>query len=262
MKPNVVKGLVHLGLAMVAVGELFTATSRTRKVLLGSMAGFHAHATLYHFIYEKETNLTQKRNTMKRIMIIALFLILAMPVFGQTYGGVPAPDAIHLKITQVSNIATPEHPFTGNISALQNVSSKACSLAGAAPCEVADQVTESSTTYKVTATDAAVKYELSCIDSTVSYPMSYGGRATRRYYFTIFSHSSANWQPRCEQFHVGDTVTFYSLNTLIWLEITNKGHDYTHPDCWKFDHYAGMSCEYKSGLPEGEIIIMYKYPTS
>lgn len=54
MKPRTLKGLVHLGLALVAVGELFTATSRTRKVLLGSMAGFHAHAILYHFIYEDE----------------------------------------------------------------------------------------------------------------------------------------------------------------------------------------------------------------
>lgn len=48
------KGLVHLGLALLAVGELFTATSKTHKILLGSMAGFHAHATLYHFAYEKD----------------------------------------------------------------------------------------------------------------------------------------------------------------------------------------------------------------
>ena len=46
------KGLVHLALALTAVGELFTATSRTRKILLGSMAGFHLHAVLYHFLYE------------------------------------------------------------------------------------------------------------------------------------------------------------------------------------------------------------------
>jgi uncharacterized membrane protein YhhN len=54
MKFTYVKGLIHLGLALTAVGELFTATSRTRKILLGSMAGFHAHATLYHFFYERE----------------------------------------------------------------------------------------------------------------------------------------------------------------------------------------------------------------
>jgi uncharacterized membrane protein YhhN len=48
------KGLAHLALALTAVGELFTATSRTRKILLGSMAGFHLHAVLYHFAYEKE----------------------------------------------------------------------------------------------------------------------------------------------------------------------------------------------------------------
>ena len=54
MKPKTVKGLVHLGLALVAVGELLTATSRTRKILLGSMAGFHTHAVLYHFLYEED----------------------------------------------------------------------------------------------------------------------------------------------------------------------------------------------------------------
>lgn len=64
MKPSTVKGLVHLGLVLVAVGELFTATSRTRKILLGSMAGFHAHAVLYHFILEKddESQLSYWRN--------------------------------------------------------------------------------------------------------------------------------------------------------------------------------------------------------
>jgi len=53
MRPSTLKGLIHAGLALVAVGELYTATSRTRKVLLGAMAGFHAHATLYHFVYER-----------------------------------------------------------------------------------------------------------------------------------------------------------------------------------------------------------------
>ena len=47
------KGLVHLALALTAVGELFTATSRTRKILLGSMAGFRCRV-LYHFAYEEE----------------------------------------------------------------------------------------------------------------------------------------------------------------------------------------------------------------
>jgi uncharacterized membrane protein YhhN len=54
MKFITVKGLIHLGLALTAVGELFTATSRTRKILLGSMCGFHLHAALYHFAYEDE----------------------------------------------------------------------------------------------------------------------------------------------------------------------------------------------------------------
>jgi hypothetical protein len=51
-----VKGLIHLGLTLTAIGELFTATSRTRKILLSSMAGFHAHAALYHFYFEQDTD--------------------------------------------------------------------------------------------------------------------------------------------------------------------------------------------------------------
>jgi hypothetical protein len=66
VKPKTVKGLVHLGLALVAVGELYTATSRTRKVLLGSMFGFHTHAVLYHFCFEEEDN-TKKWEKNRRI---------------------------------------------------------------------------------------------------------------------------------------------------------------------------------------------------
>ena len=54
MQQSALKGLVHLGLALTAVAELTTATSRTRKILLGSMAGFHAHAVLYHFFLEDD----------------------------------------------------------------------------------------------------------------------------------------------------------------------------------------------------------------
>ena len=53
MNQSTLKGLVHLGLALTALYEVKTATTGARKLLLGSMFGFHAHATLYHFAYEK-----------------------------------------------------------------------------------------------------------------------------------------------------------------------------------------------------------------
>lgn len=57
MQQSALKGLVHLGLTLTAVAELTTATSRTRKILLGSMAGFHTHAVLYHFFLEDDKRL-------------------------------------------------------------------------------------------------------------------------------------------------------------------------------------------------------------
>ena len=52
MKQSTVKGLVHLGLAVLGAAELPTAKSGPRKFLLGTMVGFHAHAAIYHFCYE------------------------------------------------------------------------------------------------------------------------------------------------------------------------------------------------------------------
>jgi len=52
MKQSTLKGLVHLALAVVGAAETLTAKTGARKFLLGTMVGFHAHATLYHFCYE------------------------------------------------------------------------------------------------------------------------------------------------------------------------------------------------------------------
>ena len=54
MKNTTIKGLVHAGLALGALVEAMTTTSKFRKLLSGAAAGYHTHATLYHFLYEQE----------------------------------------------------------------------------------------------------------------------------------------------------------------------------------------------------------------
>ena len=179
---------------------------------------------------------------MKTILVLAI-LLASGSAFAQVYGGINAHDPITLKITGVSNTPMPDHPFAGNIASLESVSSRACS--GAA-CPAADQVIESSSTIKVTAVSSTAKYELSCTDSTVSYPTS-DGRAQKRGAFTVYPNGGINWMPRCETFHVDDSVVFYSSDTLIWLTITHSGKTLVHPDCWKFDHDA-MSCTWEDDL--------------
>jgi hypothetical protein len=49
-----VKALVHLGLTVGALIEMYTAQDKFRKILSGVAAGYHAHATLYHMFHEKE----------------------------------------------------------------------------------------------------------------------------------------------------------------------------------------------------------------
>jgi hypothetical protein len=54
MKENVMKALVHAGLAGLAIYESTTATTKTRQILIGAAAGWHLNAVLYHLVYEKE----------------------------------------------------------------------------------------------------------------------------------------------------------------------------------------------------------------
>ena len=56
MKENHLKGLVHVFLAVLGAVELFNCTSKARKFVLGTAVGWHAHATFYHLVLEKETN--------------------------------------------------------------------------------------------------------------------------------------------------------------------------------------------------------------
>jgi hypothetical protein len=45
--------MVHLGLTLTAVGEMFTTKTKTRKLLLASMAAFHTAAVVYHWVFEE-----------------------------------------------------------------------------------------------------------------------------------------------------------------------------------------------------------------
>ena len=53
MKNTTIKGLVHAGLALGAIIEALTTTSKFRRLLSGAAAGYHTHATMYHFLYEE-----------------------------------------------------------------------------------------------------------------------------------------------------------------------------------------------------------------
>ena len=53
MKNTTIKGLVHAGLALGALVEAMTTTSKFRRLLSGAAAGYHMHATMYHFLYEE-----------------------------------------------------------------------------------------------------------------------------------------------------------------------------------------------------------------
>ena len=52
MKPTTLKGLVHLGLAVLASYEAAHSTTRVRRLINGAAAGWHLHATVYHLLYE------------------------------------------------------------------------------------------------------------------------------------------------------------------------------------------------------------------
>ena len=53
MKPTT-KGWAHLALAALAGYEAAQSTTKGRKFLNAVTAGYHAHAALYHFAFERE----------------------------------------------------------------------------------------------------------------------------------------------------------------------------------------------------------------
>ena len=56
MNEKTLKGLVHVTLFGLALYEALRSDSKTRKFVNGAAAGWHLHASVYHFIYEKEVD--------------------------------------------------------------------------------------------------------------------------------------------------------------------------------------------------------------
>ncbi|MHB8410860.1 MAG: hypothetical protein ACYDDI_02820 [Candidatus Acidiferrales bacterium] len=181
---------------------------------------------------------------MRKLYVLkyALLLLLAAPTaVGQQVGGVNAPDAITLRVIRVTNTDVPEHVV--------------------ADPDYAPTVTvkERSYSIKLMAETSTVRYQLSCgiVDRTETfpdtethhyeYPYGYDRKnATVMDWFKEVPVSSEHPNGvatggfrqgvRCTSFHVGDVVTFYSLDRLIWLSYTDaKGTSYTHGDKWKPD---------------------------
>ncbi len=53
MQEKYLKALVHGFLAVLGTVELFNCKSRSRRFVLGTAVGWHAHATFYHLVLEK-----------------------------------------------------------------------------------------------------------------------------------------------------------------------------------------------------------------
>ena len=60
LKETTLKGLVHAGLALWGLVELKDCRTSGRKLLTGALVGWHLHATLYHFMLEKEEKPVEK----------------------------------------------------------------------------------------------------------------------------------------------------------------------------------------------------------
>jgi hypothetical protein len=54
MKEKHLKGLVHGFLTILGAVELFNCKTKTRRFVLGTAVGWHAHATFYHLVLEKD----------------------------------------------------------------------------------------------------------------------------------------------------------------------------------------------------------------
>jgi hypothetical protein len=52
IKPPTLKGTIHFLLAALAVYEAVQSTTHARRFVNGLAAGWHAHATIYHWVYE------------------------------------------------------------------------------------------------------------------------------------------------------------------------------------------------------------------
>ena len=61
MRPAV-KGWIHLALAALAGYEVAQSTTKGRKFLNAVTAGYHAHAALYHFVWEETDEIVSEES--------------------------------------------------------------------------------------------------------------------------------------------------------------------------------------------------------
>ena len=179
-----------------------------------------------------------------KIAIIVAVLAIPSSAYGQKVGDVVAPNALTLRIVSVADISQPEQTSTG------------FSEANIAQAEIKKSVTGQ----RVVGESATVRYTLRC---TVQHKEEKSELSTG----VITTYFEDNWSwyklfkldkgefdsPKiydlsCGEFHVGDTITFYSRDLLIWLSITNTEGTFVHNRCWKpvevASRFATMQCEH------------------
>jgi hypothetical protein len=152
-------------------------------------------------------------------LILGLILVTVPAHAQQSIGGVHAPDAITLQIVQVKDVSE-------------------------AAREVKEGIFDSVWGNEVVAESSTAIYRLRC---AVQYEHMRAG--TGPGLDTIDGSFLPTFEPKCAgEFHVGDKVTFYSLDDLVWLSIS-RGHSvFTHNVCWKADKddggpYLSLVCD-------------------
>lgn len=133
-----------------------------------------------------------------------VFLLIACTAHAQqVIGGVHAPEAVTLRITQVADVAEHDH-------------------------KVNETTTESTSGYEVIAESDTVHYHLRCLVHEKEVVI---GTWHERTWDENFLET---FRPVCpEAFHVGERVVFYSLDNLVWLSRTNGRSVFTHGSGWK-----------------------------
>jgi hypothetical protein len=142
----------------------------------------------------------------------------------QTVGGVEAPHAITLHITQVVNIDEPEQ---GTLKS--------------AWFDPAMQTTTRKFGTRLFASSDTARYTLSCI-------IHEGQTTSLGATIPTWDGQPIWFKPECTgTFHAGDGVVFYSLDNLIWLSMTDiHGRTLVHGPGWKPDYKIDKFWSFKA----------------
>ena len=175
---------------------------------------------------------------MRRYLIVGFVLTTSLAAVGaafsggsakRTIGGVEAPDAIALRITQVTQVDEPA----------QYTKTTTKSFSG-------DHLVAESDTVRYHLTCLVVKEEYLDNTETMLHPPKYDGM------------NLETFEPVCKgNFHVGDVVTFYSLDRLVWLSVKKpNGEEFLHGRNWKplyngtdNNDFSTMSTEFEFAPP-------------